>query len=208
MTSLKTTLDEVAAAVATGDFQTAVSLSGDALAHCDARWTEALNSHTDTSDAIADSMLAGTAHVDALAHSGQTAEALSTAVLLLTQDAIDPSQNSEVIPGRVRLLCMSVEAVDSLMQATPPDDFVKEHAMSIVTSLGSMLYVSYNQLRQSMPEGPIVNDAYALLSQLRKLGAVQWPNVTIGTETIDAADRGRLLGDIIGRLRALEWLSC
>lgn len=125
--------------------------------------------------------------------------------MLLLQEAVDPTDISSTLKGRVSLLCMAVECVDRLMRLTPADDFTRQHATVVVSELGSLLYHAYNQLCRLEREGDILNDAYSLLRELQRLNAIEWPTINIGREQIEVADRGRVLGDVIGRLRALEW---
>lgn len=67
MNRLQSIIEETTSALNAGDTNTALRISGEALAKYDIAWSEAFNHHSDTRQAIECCMLVGTIHVECIA---------------------------------------------------------------------------------------------------------------------------------------------
>ncbi len=207
MDQFKDAIDQIDSAMDRGDIDLATRLSADLFAEYDRQWTEARNANLPTADILLRDNIAGVRHCEALLAGGHEAEAWSTLLLMLLRDAIDTSQSSQLDQVELDQLLLATKTFLSLSERINPDDSeATTHASAILTLLASRLYNQYRRLNGT--GNPNLDEAYTLLMQLRDINAICYPNVAINGAEVSVDDKAAIMGDIVGRARAMGWLVC
>lgn len=199
------------AALAAGRTDEAVRLSGEATATLDAEWTGLYNRKSAEADAalVAANFIA-CRHLEALMAAGMAEEAFATALMLMYRSTMALRHSAEVEKSQ---LDIALRAVNSLLEAgerrglTQGDEATVDHFAHILTYLASMLYALYKNVGDRYPDFPVLEDAYAALSQLQEIGAVQYPEVRVADKDIPAGDIPAIMPDLLGRARSLGLLT-
>ena len=199
------------AAIAAGRIDEAVRLSGEATATLDAEWTRLYNSKSAEADGVlAAANFIACRHLEALMAAGLAEETFATAVMLLYRSTMALRHSAEVEKSQ---LDIALRAVNSLIEAgerrglTQGDEATIDHFARILTYLASILYTLYKNAGDRYPDFPVLEDAYATLSQLQEIGAVQYPAVRVVDKDIPASDIRAIMPDLLGRARALGLLT-
>lgn len=207
------TAQRTQAAISSGDIEEAIRLSGEATATLDAEWTRLYNAGENGCDAA---LIAGNfvacRHIDALMQGGAVDEAFPTAMLLLYRSTLARSSSAELAQSQLDILCLSLSSALHIGEAqgfTSPeaDDDVIDHFAHIVSYIASMLFAFYNEVGNSRPDTPMLEDAYQLLEQMQAIGAIQQPCISIADSDIAANDIPAVLPDLLGRCKALGILK-
>lgn len=201
------------AALASGNIEDAIRISGEATATLDAEWTRLYNNRDSGCDnaLIAGNFVAGR-HLDALLQGGAAEEAFATGALLLYRSTMSSNKSAELSQSQLDILCGLLSAAletGNLRGYTSGDADAGDidHFAHIVSYVASMLYAFYIEVGKNRPDTPMLEDAYMLLEQMREIGAVQYPSLRINDCDIDAGDIAAILPDLLGRSKALGMLN-
>lgn len=192
-----------------GDTDTALRESGSALAEADNQWTKAYNSRNNTPDDIESFALMASQHCELLLSAGYTADTYGTALLSLLQTDIDGHTSARINRCAMILYETALVAMIKLSESTPADDNdCREHMSYIMHYLSSMLYHYYRKVGAESPGFDALHSAYNLLKQMEPLGVVSEKITMAGKEEqTDPASSREILADLIGRSRALGWIT-
>jgi hypothetical protein len=70
-----------------------------------------------------------------------------------------------------------------------------------------MLYHYYNTVGKTHSNSPYLDSAYEALSIMRRLSTIETPTITVLDEQVNPSSPHSLIGDLVGRSRALGLLT-
>ncbi len=199
-------------------FQEAASYSGEAVACMHSRWNNALRGNQPSSMLLADTLFAVDNHLRVLFTRNMFTDIFTTAIVALAQATVDESfsplisnptpQSVLVAQGRMLLLADAVSALTRYVESNPPEPQSHEadHLSNMLLITASLLYGAYTQVKEQAPDNPELPEIYSLLRQFQQMGAIATSIDIKGTPT-QLTEIGPLLGDLLGRSIALNWLN-
>lgn len=191
-----------------GAIDEAIRFSAETLADADERWTESRNSGAGSSEALARRQNAGGWHVEALMLGGYDSEAFATALMLLLGAAIDQSRDNVIDASHLKLFYLALSAFNRLSPQLEANPDAAIHAPKIIGYLASLLYDVYRRVAAGEPSNPYLRPSYELLTSLQPVGAIQWPEVDVNGTPVGVDRPADIIGDAVGRSRALRLLDC
>ncbi len=195
--------------IETGNCEEAVRESGMLLGLANEVWTERHNEGKIDDALMADFANIAMLHVQSLQLAGLLADAFTTAVTALWQMSLDKKFNT-CRSIDVAVIAILNSAITSFLGSLPelipvPGKEDHSHADAILSYLASILYARYNKAK-SIDIEP-VKLAYTILSDMRRMGNIQSPDVVVpvdGKETaVPADDLPAIMPDLVGRAVAL-----
>lgn len=208
----------VEAALASAKIDEAVRVSGEATATADAEWTRLFNAHDSSCEdaLVAANFIAGR-HLVALLQANVSVEAYSTAAMLLYRSTLVKDNSASLAQSLLDILCSMLQAALNIGEmrgymsvggeGDAPDGEAVGHYAHVLSYVASMLYAYYQKVGETRPDTPLLEDAYALLSQMQEIGAIQSPEVNVAGKDVAAYDIAGILPDLLGRSKAIGMID-
>lgn len=194
--------------LAIGTIEDAVLLSGEALAKAYEQWASKINTQQDSLDQINVMAIAASCHCGALATMGHFHDAYATAVGAILQISIDPNNSDNINQSLLSIYTTATFALLNTLSSMPPDsNEATQHAETISRYLASMLYYYYNLVGKTSPNSPYLESAYEALTIMKQFTQIETPLITVIGEQINPQLPHSLIGDLVGRSRALNLLA-
>lgn len=198
--------EQVAAFIASGDYDSATRLSGELLADCDNDLRQAYQQADVTDDHVTTFAQAALLHIHSLRLSSQPSEAFLCSIgVLLTIEIYNIASKTDVI-DRMRLYFYAIQSAIDSFEAMKLSETAEteEHRGYILSYLASLLYYNYRLAASTDKESSALADAYQFLIAIKDSGAIQSPTIQFGEKALDpATESGPLLVDIMSRAAAL-----
>ena len=191
-----------------GAIEDAVLLSGEALAKAHHFWASAINNHSESQHEVNIMAIAASIHCYALALMGKTNDAYSTAIGAILQITIDNNRSRNIDNSMLSIYTTAAVSLMRILSENPPcDSEAKEHGTIITRYIASLLYYYYNLIGNEMPDSPYLESAYATLNHLRQFTSIETPSINVLGQWVSPNEPHDIIGDLIGRSRALSLLS-
>ena len=209
-TSSQSILNDIAEAnklLDQGAREDAVLLSGEALALAYEQWATKINPKENSLEQINVMAIAASCHCGSLAAIGNFHDAYATAVGAILQISVDPNNSDNINQSLLSIYTTAVFALLNELASLVPDDNTRAHINCITRYLGSMLYHFYNLIGNKHPDSPYLEAAHEALSIMQNYTNIESPVITVLNEQIDPTSSQPLIGDLVGRSRALGLLA-
>ncbi len=198
---------EYNALVDSGEFNEAVRLTGEALAISDAQWTSLVNAHLPAVDALCASNRIGALHAEALFMAGAVDTCFSTSMLMLMRSGGSLTDSLQVQESVLNIPLYAILSLNKFMERCQAsgalDDFLSDHATAIMILLASMLYSLYAKIGEADPAFTGLYDLRGSLSDMIAGDLVRKGDININGKVINSDDYLAIMGDVIGRARAI-----
>ena len=191
-----------------GRLDDAIRLSSEELALADSRLHQiySISNDDERCRAMSDLLAVGVIHADCLFRGGYYVDAVPLCVTLLLMASADFSLDNREIGPLVMALCylalVSFEAcgtrLGDIAEQVPDGE---EHVRRTISCLASVMYRLYTEFKDE--PGPWPMRVYELLDGIRGAGRISTPFLVSFVRKIDPVKPADVIGDIIGRLRAL-----
>lgn len=190
-----------------GNFNEAVSFTGEVLAKSDACWTSLVNEHHPAINALCESNRIGALHAEALLLAGAVDACFSTSLLLLMRSANPLTDILSVQESALNIPLYSIMALSRFMEqqqlSGSIDEFLSDHATAIMLLLASLQYSLYQKVRNADPSFVGLYDLRDNLSAMIARDLVREGDININGKVINSGDYPAIIGDVIGRARAI-----
>lgn len=196
-------LNEIAALMHAGDYNTAVKVSGEYLAEADGVFTAIFNAKGDYADAADATLKLGVAHTDALFAASEYREAFSLSLMLMLQASVTDRARHNA----VEMLALCVIALSSLQHCVThlaQDDFTKEHLMPIMRYLASLAFAYFKEVGKTEDENATNWQRRAYLHLHDLLQLVEEDTINVNRLQDRPLRPTQTVGDAIAHARALE----
>ena len=208
---LKKILSDVAEAnelLQRNEIEDAVLLSGEALACAYEQWAQHINNHLDSLQQVDVMAIAASCHCGSLAAMGNFHDAYATAIGAILQISIDPNHSDNIDQSLLSIYTTAVfSLLNTLSASAPESDDARIHITHISRYLASMLYHYYNTVGKAHSDSPYLNSAYEALPIMRQYTIIETPTITVLDEQVNPSSPHSLIGDLVGRSRALGLLT-
>lgn len=209
-TSSQSILNDIAEAnrlLDQGAIEDAVLLSGEALACAYEQWAAKINHKENSLEQINVMAIASSCHCGSLAAMGNFHDAYATAIGAILQISVDPNHSDNIDQSLLSIYTTAVFALLNKISTLTPDDDTRTHIDCITRYLSSMLYYYYNLIGNKCPDSPYLEAAYEALSIMQNYTKIESPVISVLDEQISPTSPQPLIGDLVGRSRALGLLA-
>ncbi len=190
-----------------GEIEDAVRSSGEALAIAYEDWSDNLNAGIPTDDEISIMAIAASIHCVALGAMSEFVEAYSTAMAAIFQMSHDNTRTPALDQSLLSIYTTSFYALMNILSTREPNEHDQEHVETITRYIASMVFYYYRKVGISASDSPYLEQAYEALQQMREITEIETPKINVLGELIDPKTPHALIGDLIGRSRALNLIS-
>lgn len=202
--------------LADGDYAQAVAYSGEEFAKLHGRWAAAGSDVDAAAPLMLDMLLVADNHLRVLFTGRLFTEIFSTAMVTMGRTLMTDLPDAESLrptvlriqSARMLIVADALTALMNYVEMDPPKPSSPEaqHLSALLAETASMLYNYYNKVKSDSPDDPELPEIYALLNQLMPLGAIRTAVVINNTE-VPTSDTNAMIGDMLGRVLALGWLT-
>lgn len=198
---------EYNALVDDGNIEEAVRYSGEQFAMSDARWTSLVNTRKPADAALCESNHIGALHAESLYLAGADDACFSTAMLLLMRSADrlgdDLSAQKSVLSIPIYALLALSRFMGSHQMNGTIDDFLSDHATAMLILLASFQYSLFMKISKTDPSFAGLADVRGQIEGLIAQGLVREGEIKINGKAINSDDYPAIIGDVMGRGRAI-----